>query len=256
MTTTQSSWWKDFFDSDFSAFLLDREHDPSLAPTADFIIAALILKQGDRIFDQCCGTGAVSRALAERGLHVIGVDQAPHYIDRAKALSAEQQLTDIVFEEADAFEYTTQEKCDAAINWYSSFGYTEDDSTNILMMERAKDSLRSGGLFALDYMNVPNLIANFEPIYTRVHYIAGEEVMVHKHTTIDEDQGMVRSRWIYDFSNGPSKEAQGESRLYMPEDIISLMKKTGFVDVESYGGFNKEPCNKNQQRCIVIGRAP
>lgn len=256
MAHNQNSWWKDFFDADFSAILLDRENDPSLAPTAEFLIATLNLKQGDRVFDQCCGTGAVSRALAEKGINVIGIDQAGHYIDRAKSLSRQQRLTGTFFEEADAFEYVTPEKCDAAINWYSSFGYTEDDDINIRMMDRVKESLKSGGLFALDYMNVPNLLANFQPIYTRSHDQDSDKVIVHKHTAIDEKRGMVGSKWVYNFPDGTSKEANGESRLYMPEDIISLMKQAGFIDIRSYGSFDKKPCDESQPRCIVVGRAP
>ena len=248
-------WWEKFFGEDFSAFLLDRDNDPGLSPTADFLIAALDLKPGDTVYDQCCGTGAVSRALAEKGINVIGVDQADVYIRHATDLADKNDLP-AAFETGDAFTYVTDGPVDAAFNWYTSFGYTPDDEKNIRMLERVFESLKPGGRFALDYMNVPNLIANLKPVFTRQARIDGEDVSVEKHTTIDQDRGMVASRWVYNFPDGHTKEASGESRLYMPEDLKALFEKAGFEDVTLQGGMNGEPCTDQYQRCIVMGVKP
>lgn len=191
MNTDNKNWWQAFFNEDFSAVLLDRENDPSLVPTADFLVSALDLRPGDKVFDQCCGTGAVSRALANKGLHVTGIDQAEYYIQRAQDLANELDLKFSFFQVADAFDYVTPEKQDAAINWYSSFGYTPDDTQNIKMLERVFESLKPGGRFAIDYMNVPNLLANFQPVYTRTSEIQGQKITFEKHTTIDQKRGMI-----------------------------------------------------------------
>ncbi len=253
---TEQNWWTTFFDSDFSDFLLDRENDPALVPTADFLIASFGLKPGDTIYDQCCGTGAVSRALAHKGIRVVGVDQAEHYIARAKALSAKEGLTNTFFETGDAFEYTSTEPCEAAINWYTSFGYTDDDAQNIKMLQRIREGLKPGGHIGIEYMNVLNILANFKPVWIREAEVQGQSVQIEKHTTLDQNRGMIGSRWVYKFPNGQEREANGESRLYKPEDFETLLEEAGFEDIQLHGGFNGEPCDENAARCVALGRLP
>jgi cyclopropane fatty-acyl-phospholipid synthase-like methyltransferase len=253
---TEKNWWQEFFDEDFSSVLLDRESDPSLRPTADFLYSALHLKPGSTVFDQCCGTGAVSMALAEKNVVSIGIDQADHYIRQARRNASERGLYSAIFQTADGFEYTTPYKCDAAFNWFSSFGYTDDDSLNIEMFRRVSESLRAGAYFAVEYMNVPNIRANFQPVFTRKAIVDDQEITIEKHTTLDDARGMIGSRWVYRFPDGQVKEASGESRLYEPEDIADLLECAGFEDIVLQGGFKGEACDNTQQRVIAIARMP
>jgi len=254
--SSKQPWWEGFFNENFSQFQLDRENDPSLSPTVDFLISSLKLETGSLVFEQCCGTGAVSMSLGERGAQAIGIDQANDYIERAQKRAVEKSLSNVFFETADAFDYVTPQKCDAAVNWYSSFGYTEDDKQNVKMMNRVFDSLKPGGSFVMDYMNVPNLLKHFEPVYVRESEVNGQRIKVEKHTSIDNERGMVQSQWKYYSPNGDVQETSGEIRLYQPDDIVRLMKDSGFVDVSLYGGFNGEPCNADHQRCIALARTP
>lgn len=256
MSKNQEKWWEEFFDDDFSAMFLDRENDSTLEPTADFLIATLDLKPGALVFDQCCGTGAFSIALAKRGVRVVGIDQASGYINRAVKSAENLNLENTIFEAADAFEYVTPSKCDAAFNWYTSFGYSNDDAVNIQMLHRVRESLKPDALFILDYMNVPNILANFKPVYTREQNVNGMTVEFQKHTEINHERGMIGSRWIYKFPDGSEREGRGESRLYMPEDIGGLFEQAGFENIQYWGGFDGEACDEQAQRCFVMGKTP
>src|SRR5881394_1515468 len=122
-----SNWWQAFFDDDYAAYGLASTKPDVIAKMCDFIVSTLQLSPGMTVFDQCCGIGRLSVPLAERGIRIIGVDQSAAYIDRARREAQARRLPG-EFHVGDAFEFVCAKPCDAAINWFTSFGYCEDDS--------------------------------------------------------------------------------------------------------------------------------
>jgi 2-polyprenyl-3-methyl-5-hydroxy-6-metoxy-1,4-benzoquinol methylase len=47
----------------------------------------LAQRVGDPVLDVACGTGRLTRAIAQEGLHVTGMDIMPAMLERARALS-------------------------------------------------------------------------------------------------------------------------------------------------------------------------
>lgn len=248
-------WWTAFFDQTYAAIGLSGSSEAALAKrarTLDLIVAKLGVSAGDTVFDQCCGTGRLSLPLAERGLRVIGVDQAASYIEvareRAKGLDCE-------FHVGDAFEFVAPRPCDGAINWFTSFGYHRDDRVNVRMLQRAHESLRSGGKLALDYVNVARVLTEFQS--AKVDYIAQPdgELMLVQEPSIDFPMGMMRGKWTLIRADGTREIRNIENRAFMPYDFVRLFDEAGFVDVEVLGGEG-EPFERTSRRCIVVGRKP
>ncbi|MEM7479388.1 MAG: methyltransferase domain-containing protein, partial [Planctomycetota bacterium] len=146
-----SDWWKTFHVPEMGDVLLERSNE-QLDLTVQFLARELGVGEGEHVFDQCCGIGSLSIPLAKAGIKVTGCDQFEPYIERARQDAAiqlpEPSLT--IFHSADAFFFKPKESCDAGFNWYSSFGYAPEDTTNQKMLQRAFDALKPGGRFALD----------------------------------------------------------------------------------------------------------
>lgn len=239
----KDNWWDSTYgDSDFGRRYAEARHqDESLGPTADFLVSAMNLKPGDRVLDQCCGSGPVSLALARKGIGVIGIDQAAHCIEQAKEAARQDRLGNTFFQAADAFAFKTEEPCDAAINWSSSCGYMRDDAKNIEMFNRAYDSLKPGGRFAVQYMHISNGDKDFS-FHEPPLEIDGQSVTRENFITYDAASGMMVSQWVYTYPDGHKEELPpSEMRLYKPEDIQRLLEKAGFEDVKLQGGFHGEP---------------
>jgi SAM-dependent methyltransferase len=247
-------WWPAFFDETYASFgLVDR--DPERARrTVDFLFDVLQLQPGMRLFDQCCGIGRLSVPLAERGIHVVGVDQAAAYVERARAdtrgLPAE-------FHCADAHAFVAPEPCDAAINWFTSVGYVEDDEANARIFERAHASLKPGGRYAVDYQNVPRVLREF-----RERFFQGpgpddpEGVIVVEESAADFARGMIDSVWTFIHPDGRRDRRRVSTRLYMPHEIAGLLRRCGFERIELYGSVEGEPFGLNTARCITVARRP
>lgn len=247
----KGNWWKSFYD-DSPFYLYLERHDPvELEATLQFLTTHLRLKPGNRIFDQCCGMGSISLPLAERGYIVSGVDMCEGFIARATegatALNAK-------FKVGDAFEFVTEEPCDAGFNWYTSFGYSETDEENIRMLLRAFDSLKPGAWFALDFPNVPMIRKHFQPTMERKLETDDGDIVIVRTCEIDDATGIMKQTWRWKMPDGREIVNDSTLRLYRPGQLVMLFERAGFTDVELYGSLDGKPRDDESPRCICVGR--
>ena len=83
----------------------------------------------------------VIRRIVGKGMDV-RVDANEGYVRRARAEAAAEGVP-CAFHAGDAFAFVPPEPCDGAFNWYTSFGYTEDDRRNARMLRRAFEALNA-----------------------------------------------------------------------------------------------------------------
>jgi SAM-dependent methyltransferase len=241
------NWWEPLYDDLLAELLLERA---DVDPTLDFLWSALDLTRGARVLDQCCGIGSVAIPLAARGARVVGVDQSARYVERARS-DASRAGVEVELAAADARTYLPPARVDAAFNWWTSFGYADDES-NARMLERAWAALVPGGAFALDFMNVAGVLRGFQrSVVDRKHGI----VLVRE-TEVALDAGVMKKRWTYFLEDGRRVEKESAVRLYMPHDLAAMLRAAGFADVVLYGDVNREPLRLDSPRCIAVARRP
>jgi SAM-dependent methyltransferase len=197
----------------------------------------------------------VALPLAERRVHVVGVDQASAYIDRARAEANARGLS-AEFVTADACRYVPREPMNGAFNWWTSFGYFSGDAENLEMLRRAFDALTPGGFFALDTMNVPGVLRGFHREVALPRRTPRGEVLLLRESTVDLPRGQLVKRWTYFVDGARVAEHTSRVRIYMPDAIASLLERAGFVDVELLGSLAGEPVGLDSPRLIAIARRP
>lgn len=244
VTGADDGWWASLYDEHLARLLLERE-EPAAAVA--FLIRRLGLKQGDRVFDQCCGIGSLALPLARAGMEVVGWDLMEAYIERALREACDEGVR-VALRAADAFDLAWPEPCSAGFNWWTGFGYARDDARNVQMLKRAFESLVPGGRFALDTMNVPGVIRGFLPevITTR-----GEITLV-RHSRLDVDRGLLHKRWSYTLAGGETVEHQSTVRLHTPWELRVLFQAAGFETVEFVGDLDGAPLEVDSPRCIAL----
>ena len=251
---TRKEWWIGFYGDLLADVLLETTSDDEVVRTVDFLRRELRIVPGAKVFDQCCGNGRLSHALANAGFNVLGVDLIPGYIERAQRGAPE--AGNCQFETGDAFQYVATEPAGGAFNWWTSFGYAREDSRNIEMLRRAFESLQCGARFALDFMNVPGVYRNFQPhVVTRAPSDEGEITLIRE-SVVDLDLGLMRKHWTYYRRGELVAEHDSEVRLYDPVALGGLFEEAGFTEVSIYGDLDSSPITLDSPRCIVVGTRP
>ncbi len=257
----KKNWWSSFYaDTPFDVFM-ERRDAVELNQTLDFLVHLLELAPGGTVFDQCCGFGSLSVPLAERGFNVTGVDLCQKYIDKAK--NGAKLLTDTSglagttqFHCADAFTFSPSEPCHAAFNWYTSFGYSDDDNVNVRMLERAFESLKPGRKFALEYPNIASLLRNFKARFSYSRETDFGTITVKRRCWLDVERGVMMQRWKHKLPDGRELENETSLRLYLPHTLCDLFKRAGFTEIKLLGGIDGNALRQKSARCIVVGTRP
>ena len=250
------NWWHEFFDDEYAAYGLSQTKSETLALMCDVIIDHLGVSPGQTIFDQCCGIGRISLPLAERGFRMLGVDQSQPYIDSCRRETARRSLS-CEFHHGDAFEFVTPRPCDGGINWFTSFGYLQDDSQNVRMLHRAFESLKPGATFMLDYLSIPCVFGDFRAavIDRPCHPGVAAAIVLHENKP-DFSRGMLDAQWTFLYPDGRRVERAISTRMFMPVDLVALFRQAGFEDVRLRGGYENTEFDRHSPRALVVGRKP
>ena len=120
----------------------------TIQKSVDWIIATLKLQAGNSVLDLGCGPGLYAARLAEKGLHVTGVDYSRRSIAYATQYAAEHHL-DICYRYQDYLTLEDENLYDAALLIYGDFCPLSAEQREKLL-DNVQRALKPGGYFALD----------------------------------------------------------------------------------------------------------
>lgn len=238
------SWRHNFYDQHYARRYLD-ETDPQ---AIRFLLDTLNLAPGQRVFDQCCGCGRQSQALAQCGLTPVGVDDNADYLAEAARRCPQGE-----FHKADALEFVVRPPADGGFNYYSSFGYSPNDAENQRMLISACQSLTSGAAFVLDTINFANLLNNFQPI---IEHSFADGSRVNRLSHLDLPQGLLHQQWTYYLNDGTQSHRSSQIRVMLPRELAQMVVDSGFAVERLLGGPDGQPLTENSPRLIVVARKP
>src|SRR5262245_58494236 len=146
----KAEWFASWFDSEHYHRLYVHRGDEEAAGFVDALIARHLLQAGASVLDLGCGTGRHSKRLASKGFDVTGVDLSAESLRVAKA----NENANLRFTRQDMRLPFGSRAFDCVVNLFTSFGYFEDPADNLTVVRNVAESLKPGGTFILDYMNV------------------------------------------------------------------------------------------------------
>lgn len=247
-------WMKALYDDVFADVMLDRE------PSGDeirFLVDTLHLSPGSRVLDQGCGLGCMAIPLARLGIQVIGIDVIPSYVARASGKARSEGLP-ARFLAADACSWVASEPLDAAFSWWTSWGHAGTDASNLAMLRRVFESLRPGGTFAMDTMNVPSILRDFAPVTIRHRDVPVRRgrVEIRRECGLDFAAGEISTIWRFLMPDGREIATPTVMRMYMPHDVVGMLRAAGFADIRVYGGIEGEPLSMDSRRLVALAVRP
>jgi hypothetical protein len=150
----------------------------------------------------------------------------------------------------------TPQPCDGVFNWYSSFGYADSDAGNREMLQRAFESLRPGGRFALDVPNLPGLLRGFQRHLVRHGQSNGKSVTLIRESSVNLVDGLLEQTWTWLVENESPVERHSALRLYLPHHIREMSEQCGFENVRFFGSVDRDPLVLDSPRLICVAERP
>lgn len=236
------NWWEGFFDEEYARYFLPTQVEEQ----AEQVARLLELSSGQRVFDQCCGQGRFSRALAGLGMLPFGVDACGEYVEAARQACPQGR-----FFCADATAFRTELPCHGAFNIYSSFGYTADDHLNLEMLKRACASLQPRGLFLLETINFANVLVNFQP--TLVTHL-DDGLRLERQSQLDWHQGMLRQQWTLTRPDQSRRSHSTCTRILLPRDLGDMLRVAGLEPERMLGNLAGADFAQDNPRVVWLAR--
>jgi ubiquinone/menaquinone biosynthesis C-methylase UbiE len=243
-----SGGWDDFFPAfrpvfDIVCRKVTRGH-------VRYVIKKLNVKPGRKFLDCACGIGRIGLPLARRGVRVTGVDITQSYLDEFEAKARRIGLK-VDLHRADMRRINFDSEFDAAGNLWTSFGYFEKESDNLLTLKNMYRALKPGGMFMLHLLNRDWFIAKCES--TELFEVKG--TIIGQIRKFDYTRSVENSTW-YIIKDGKERTFKMSLRLYSYHELVGMFESVGFVNIEGYGSMKDEPITRDRGMMFVIGTKP
>jgi SAM-dependent methyltransferase len=241
----------DIFGEDYSWFMdeiLEQRSDADV----ETILGLLELPDGAELLDVPCGHGRISNRLAARGLRVTGVDRSPRFLDLARERAAAAGV-EVEYLEGDMRELPFEGRFDALLNWFTSFGYFDDD-TNRRVLEGFRRVLRPGGVALIEQASRELLIRNLPAHGVPAVWMTerGDDLLIDK-VSFDPLAGRSHTERIV-VRDGQVRRTEFSLSQPTAAQLAGWLRDAGFAEVDAFdesgGAFAS-----NSRRLVMRARA-
>ena len=227
--------------------------DVGYADWADFF-ERLFAREGIQpklVLDLACGTGSLTRILAERGYEMIGADASPEMLMQAMQNTMDCEPRPLFLNQRmEALDlYGTVDACLCCLD---SINYVTEPQTLQKAFERVHLFLEpKTGLFVFD-INTPEKFACMDGnAYVRededvfcVWQAAVEDSLCAYQFDIFAREG---DKWI-------RAQETHEERIYTVEQLTDMLEKAGFSEIKTYGDQSFAPVRGGEDRIYFTAR--
>jgi SAM-dependent methyltransferase len=220
----------------------------------DFYLA-LAQEIGDPVLDVGCGTGRLTRAIAQAGLEITGFDLSPQMLARARELS---DGLDIDWVHGDVRSMRLGRRFRLILMTGHAFQHMMTDDDLHAFFERMREHLVDEGVLAFETRNFAAKTFGGTPEPTLWHSYedrAGRWIDVNVGSVYDPETGIEQLTFI-DVVRATGERTQSTSalRYVSVEQLNRLLREHGFDVVAQYGDWHKGPLGPAQPEVVTISR--
>lgn len=240
----------------WDACLYDQKHSYVFAYGED-VVSLLAPQPGERILDIGCGTGHLSRKIADAGAHVIGIDRSEEMIGVAR--STYESSPNLEFFLADATDFSFPLPFDAVFS-NAALHWVPAAESVVGCIAR---SLKPGGRFVAEFGGKDNVATIIAAIQQSVWDVAHQQVnhpwffpsladyaslldahgfsvrfatLFERPTKLDDgEQGLCH--WVAMFGKGMIRHLSDEQQQQVVEQTTARLRDTLFRDGAWYADY-------------------
>jgi SAM-dependent methyltransferase len=241
----------DTFNDDYLWFYEPTLTDDRSRREASEIAEILALTPGASILDAPCGHGRISNFLAADGFKVTGVDRTELFLNQAKK-DAERLGVEVDYYQGDLRALPVSGPFDAAVCWFTSFGYFDDDD-NRLVLRQFADVLRPGGALIIETMHHDGFVRGFTSAPAATLTERGEDSMTDV-TTFDPVSGRVETERTVR-RGGQVRRSHHSVRLPTVPEFDEWLRMAGF-SARTYRERGGGALRFDSWRMVVVATTP
>lgn len=237
----ENEWFQDWFDSPYYHMLYKYRDESEAEGFIDALLRQLQPSSGARILDLACGRGRYSRHLAEKGYEVVGLDLSVQSIEFARQFEHEK----LSFFTHDMRQPFRSNYFDYIFNFFTSFGYFEQEEEDLKTLRNVALGLKKTGTFVLDFFNTHYVVQQLTG--AEVKHIDGTEFRLNKY---QEGQYVIKD--IHFEHQGNPVYFQEKVRLFHLEDFKRLFDLAGLQIIHTYGDYHLSPFREKQSPRLIM----
>ena len=235
------------FNDDYLWFYEPMLTDDRNRREAAEIVETLGVNPGAAILDAPCGHGRITNVLAVNGFEMTGVDRTPLFIARAET-DARDLGVEVAYHDGDLRALPVAGPFDAAICWFTSFGYFDDDD-NRLVLQQFAHVLRPGGTLIIEAMHHDGFLRGFANAPAATLTERGDDLMSDV-TTFDSLTGRVETdRTVH--RDGQTRRSHHSVRLPTVPEFDAWLQEAGF-STRDYRDRTGRPLRYDSWRLVIV----
>ncbi|MDR2104169.1 MAG: class I SAM-dependent methyltransferase [Deferribacteraceae bacterium] len=196
------------------------------------LVLPLLPEKAD-ILDLCCGTGQLSARLSHRRFNVIGVDNSREMLD-----IAEKNAPDVLFSLQDAETFSLSQKFSAVVSVFDSVNHFLSEESLLNLFNSVMKALKDGGIFFFDINGINAFDDDWDEGFSMVDC---SSACIVKPLFEPVTGDIVYNIIIFEVKGSGGDylrtDTQVQERFYPNELILSLLRESGFNEVQIVDGY-------------------
>ncbi len=240
------NWFETWFNTPYYHLLYQHRNEAEAALFIANLLNSLNVPQNSRLLDLACGKGRHAQFMAQKGYEVIGLDLSEESIDYAKQFENDR----LHFFVHDMRRVFKTEYFDYVFNFFTSFGYFDDEKDNEKTIAAIRQQLKKNGYLVIDFLNAHKIIANLVPQETKI--IEGVRFDI---TRSVENKCIVKRIKVIDEEKNYQAHFSEKVQALTQKDFEGYLTKHGFAIKAWYGNYKLGSFEeKSADRLIVLAQ--
>lgn len=236
------AWYQEWFGEEYIELYAHR--DPEEARRHVEFVGSLFEESPRAVLDLACGAGRHTLALRERGFRALGCDLSLTLLAQSPELPrVGGDMRCLPF---------ADETFDWVLNFFTSFGYFDQERQNFRVLEEIVRILTPGGRFLIDLMNLEATLRDLEEHESRE--VGGKRVEIRRWW--DADQRRIKKRIRIGSPTVPTRTYLESVRTYTRAEVVNGLQWAGLEVDDLFGNFLGEPYGHDSERLILVGHKP
>lgn len=238
-------WYIEAFE-EWYPIVYQHRNDKEAREQVEFVFSELNIQHNHKILDLCCGYGRHLIFLYSKSSFLVGFDLSVYLLKKAQKFLSDKAL--LVRGDVRYLPFLP-ESFDIVLNFFTSFGYFDDDKENIRQIEQVSFVLKNKGTFFFDYLN-PAQVEKIKNIETEKTY---QSYIIKENRCYDKSKNELRKD-VSIYLNSQLKKSYIERiKIYSLDEILEMFTSQNLYIKKIYGNYNKEPYTKESPRLIIVG---